>query len=51
MNTAVLITLIVCGTILCIFGMAFIVNHKQKKDVKKATAKVLESIFNDESEE
>lgn len=51
MNTAVLITLIVCGTILCIFGMAFIVNHKQKKDAKKAASKILETIFNDESEE
>lgn len=50
MNTAVLITLIVCGTILCIFGMAFIVNHKQKKDAKKVADKFLKELF-DESED
>lgn len=47
MSTAVLITSIICGTILCIFTMAVIVNHKQKKDAKKALNKLAETIFDE----
>lgn len=50
MNTSVIITFIICGTILCIFGMAFIINIHQRKEAKKAL-KELEKLITDESEE
>ena len=49
-STAIIITAIICGTILCIFGMALAVNHKQKKDANKTADRLINSIF-DESED
>lgn len=49
-STAIIITGIICGTILCIFGMSLAVSHKQKKNANKTADRLLKSIF-DESED
>lgn len=50
MTTGVIITTIICGTVLCVFGMAFISAHKQRKEAKKALNELAKAI-KDESED
>lgn len=51
MGTAVLVTSIICGTIIYTFTISLIVNHKSKEDAKKALNKLAETFLDDESEE
>lgn len=48
--TGIIITLIICATILCIFGMACALNHKQKKNSKAIVNKFMDELFDKEED-
>lgn len=50
MNTAIIITAIVCGTILCMFGISAIATYKQRKTTAKAVERLVK-MCNDEEDE
>ena len=50
MNTAIIITAIICGTILCVFGISVIATCKQRKTTTKAAERLMK-MYNDEEDE
>lgn len=49
--TGIIITSIICGTILCVFGITFISRQRQKKKSAKALGGMLKTIFGEKESE
>ena len=49
--TGIIITSIICGTILCVFGITFIARQRQKKKSAKALGGILRTIFDEKESE
>ena len=49
--TGIIITSIICGTILCVFGITFIARQRQKKKSAKALGEILKTIFDEKESE
>lgn len=45
--TGIIITSIICGTILCVFGITFIARQRQKKKSAKVLGGILKTIFDE----